>query len=198
MKIRVVLPLLVSAASFSDIAAPEAPADGGAESDAGVARESMPFLGPVPEEKSKPPTLAEWNTEKDIGGHFSDGYECKLRRVREWIRFRCEGTNGLGAELVAGTPTEISFFRAVEENTCVPPEESVAMYKATVCKTRVEAVFPIRRGDRRVVQVVAQRDSNSWTPMLGFYPDNFVRAVISAAWVEDEPSPVVVMKEYDQ
>src|SRR5262245_26078946 len=145
MKIRTASPVLFCLLLSSRAASPEdAP-------DAGVKAESMPFLGPIPEEKSKVPTVAEWNAATDIGGRYADRNECKLRRVREWLRLRCAGENGLGAELLAGTKGEVSFFNAVEEKTCTETDPGFPQSERT-CKTRVEIVFPVRRGDRRFFQ----------------------------------------------
>jgi hypothetical protein len=190
MKIRRALPVLFCLVLSPRAASPEGPPD------AGVSGESMPLLRAIPEEKSKTPTLAEWNAATDIGGKFAEASSCKLRRVREWLRFRCEGENGLGVELLAGTKTEVAFLNTVDEGTCtkVPLEQP---YLAPICKTKVELVFPIRRGDRRFFQIVRRRERNRWNVMVGFQPAVAVEATLSAAWVEDEPSPVVVTKQYE-
>jgi len=188
MKIRTALPALFCLLLSSRVASPEDPPD------AGEPAESMPFLGSIPMEKSKVPALAEWNAAKDIGGRYATWNRCKLRRVREWLRLRCLGENGLGAELLAGTRGEASFSNVVEEKTCTETEPGYPQSERT-CKTRVELVFPIRRGDRRYFQVVRE-GKKKWTHMLGFQPSLEVDTTLSASWLEDEPSPVVVMKQY--
>jgi hypothetical protein len=174
MKIRRAFPVLFCLVLSPRVASPEGP----------------------PDEKSKAPALAEWNAATDIGGKFEEASSCKLRRVREWLRFHCEGENFLGAELLGGTTTEVAFFQAVDEGTCtkVALNEQVL---APICKTKVEIVFPLRRGDRRFFQIVRRGRYNSWSPMTDFRPMVVVGATLSAAWVEDEPSPVVVTKQYD-
>jgi hypothetical protein len=189
MKIHRALPVLFCLVLSPRVASPEGPPD------AGAMGETMPLLRGIPEEKSKSPTLAEWSAATDIGGRFEDASICKLRRVREWLRFRCEGENGLGAELLGGTTTEVAFFQAVDEGTCTKVADAQP-YLVPICKTKVEIVFPLRRGDRRFFQVL-RRGDNSWSPMTDFWPSVVVAATLSAAWVEDEPSPVVVTKQYD-
>lgn len=187
MNLRAIVPALSCVLLTAATASPEVAPD------AGPKAESMPFIGPVPEERTKPPALAEWQYAPDIEGGLDAASPCKLRRVREWLRLRCAGENGYGMELLAGTPTEINLFNKVEEGSCHEVEESFP--RTENCKTTVEVVFPIRRGDRRFFQFIRQ-GPNEYSWITGTVLALKVGATLSAAWVEDEPGQVVVMMGY--
>ncbi len=186
MRLRAALPLIAGLLFSSRVASPD---DG---PDAGAKPESLPFLGPIPAEKSPPPTLAEWTAALDIGGVRAS--ECKLRRVREWIRFRCVADKLIGAELLGGTASEVSYSNRAD--ACPPAEEGYDYYaQEMLCNARVEIVFPLRRGDRRFFQILRQ-GKNHGDPTRGTLPSVEVRTVLEVAWVADEPLPVVVAEQY--
>jgi len=209
VNLRAALPLIAGLLLSSRVASPEGAPD------AGVKRESLPLLGPIPEERSRPPTLAEWTAALDIGGipprrpltmGAAPGSapapprssECKLRRVREWIRFRCVADKLIGAELLAGTASEVSYSNM--SDACPPAvaaDDQADPYRdqTMVCNARVEIVFPIRRGDRRFFQILRQ-GPNEWSGVIGRFATVEIRSVLEVAWVAEEPLPVVVTAQY--
>jgi hypothetical protein len=163
-------------------AAPGADADAGA--DAGEAAEPAPpslYLDPPPDAKSKPPTVKEWAAEKDI--ELARGIRsCTARKVREWMRIRCSVLGTHSIDLVAGKSADV-FFSIVTGVDCFDDP-----YEGQRCSEQVEAVFPIRRGDRRVIQISTRRGGYGPLEMelLG-------EVVISETWIEGDPGPVVIV-----
>jgi len=182
MKLRLILPALASLLLLSSVAVPD---DAGTGADAGPTFESLPFPGPVPAEKSKPPTFAEWQAERDLSSPVSP-FQCGVRRVREWMRFRCEvfATNSI--DLVAGNQNDVFFSVKSGGGSCTnDPMEG------QICWDAVEAVFPIRRGDRRFFQITRRTGGGYYMPGSGPMVEPF--AVLSEIWVEDEPGPVITL-----
>ena len=73
MKIGTALPVLLCLALTSRVASPDDPKDAGAPA------ESMPLLGPLPEEKSKVPSLAEWNIQTDLAQLAPYAFACRAQ-----------------------------------------------------------------------------------------------------------------------
>lgn len=125
---------------------------------------------PAPE-KSPVPTYAEWQsaTEVKLTRTSRSATGCIATRVREWMRVRCPQKT-FAISLLGGSNEGLSFW--------IGPEE----------KGRPgEVQFPLRRGDRRVVQL--------WTD--GKAPDGGVvpepSLVVQEQWVEGEPAPTVTV-----
>src|SRR6185295_18782990 len=147
--------------------APAAPDDEGAATDAGASlgsaeadsgadtasaappTEALPFVGPVPEEKSKPPTPAEWNAAKDMKIVPPTRLSCTARRVREWMQIRCQVRDTVAIEVVTGLPRDVYFSIRSGAGECSSDDS----YGTTTCADIDEVVFAIRRGDRRVLQI---------------------------------------------
>jgi len=186
MRLRPALPLITGLLLSSRVASP----------DAGPQRESLPFLGPIPEDGSKPPTQAEWAAALDLEGSPPSASECTLRRVREWIRFRCVADKLIGPELLAGTASEIAYSNLADACPAGAPADGNYFEQVMVCNARIEIVFPLRRGDRRLFQVLRQ-GFNGYNPFTGGnYATVEVRSVLSVAWVADEPGPEVATTQY--
>lgn len=186
MKIHVALPLIAAGALLAGADA-GADTDAGADADAGAVAatgEELPFLGPVPQERSKPPTIAEWDAAKDISAPGLAGY-CWLRRVREWLRARCEVRPGNTIDLVAGKSADVYFSVKIGGGLCVPDEQ-----EGQICWDLMEAVFPLRRGDRRLFQWTLKGFSSSYGGLTG---DGETFLVLSEVWLDDEPGPTVAM-----
>ncbi|MDI3286891.1 hypothetical protein [Polyangium sp. 15x6] len=191
MKLRSLLPAFAAISLLSSVASPEdvpdaSPGDAGADAAAAAApTESLPFLGPVPTEKSKPPTFAEWTAAKDLAAPVSST-SCGVRRVREWLRFRCEVMNSNSIDLVTGHSNDVFFSVKQGGGECHDePGEG------QICWDAVEVVFPLRRGDRRFFQIT-QRTGGYYMPGSS---GPMVRSSLglSEMWVEDEPGPIVTV-----
>ncbi len=191
MKLGALLSVLASVSLLSAAAAPD---DGGAPEDAGSAgvvdagadagpSEGLPFLGPVPEEKSKPPTPAEWGAARDLetNGQASN---CKVRRVREWARVHCEFRATVSIEVVSGNGNDIFFSILSGRGPCYPDEQ-----EGEICVDSNEVVFAMRRGDRRFLQFSQMNFGN-------YMAGGTVGAiVVSEVWLEDEPGPSLTIDD---
>lgn len=190
MKLRSILPAFAAISLLPSVASPEdvpdaSPGDAGADAEVAPPAESLPFLGPVPTEKSKPPTFAEWSAAKDLEAPLSSTF-CGIRRVREWLRLRCEVLNSNSIDLVTGNSNDVFFSVKQGGGECTnDPNEG------QICWDAVEVVFPIRRGDRRFLQVTQRTGGGYYMPGSG----PMVQPVVglSEMWVEDEPGPIVTV-----
>ncbi|MDI1446440.1 hypothetical protein [Polyangium sp. 6x1] len=190
MKLRSLLPAFAALSLLSSVASPEdvpdaSPGDAGADAEAAPPAESLPFLGPVPAEKSKPPTFAEWSAAKDLDA-ASRSYFCSVRRVREWLRFRCEVLNSNSIDLVAGNTNDVFFSVKQGGGECTSDPD-----QGQICWDAVEVVFPLRRGDRRFFQITQRTGGAYYMPGSGpmFQPV----VGLSEMWAEDEPGPIVTL-----
>ncbi|MDC3962171.1 hypothetical protein [Polyangium jinanense] len=190
MKLRSLLPAIAALSLLSSVASPEdapdaSPGDAGADAAAAAPTESLPFLGPVPAEKSKPPTFAEWTAAKDLDAPVSSTF-CGVRRVREWLRFRCEVMNSNSIDLVTGNSNDAFFSVKQGGGECTSDPD-----QGQICWDAVEVVFPLRRGDRRFFQITQRTGGGYYVPGSG----PMVRSILglSEMWVEDEPGPIVTI-----
>lgn len=140
------------------------------------------FVGPPPAEKSKVPTAAEWAASEKVElAHGAS--ECTTARVREWFRVRCTVVHALNVQLVAGTHE--LYYSFVQGVTCYPAGD---YNDDGYCEDRVETIFPLRRGDRRVIEITTQAGGYA-LPGAGVAEHGW--AVISEAWPDDEPAPSI-------
>ncbi len=92
---------------------------------------------------------------------------CEVKRHGEEVRIACKRGFANGANQLAGTPEGVRFGKPTESG---PPA----------------VVFPLRRGDRRVIQYV-DYEANRWS--WGAFP----QMTISAYWLEGDDAPTIVM-----
>ena len=103
---------------------------------------------PFPSEKSKPPTMNEWTAAPRVRlTRMSAGIGCISKRVREWVKIRCEEPIG-GLRLIAGSTDGIALW--VAEKEFIGSEGRFG-----------EIVFPVRPGDARVFEVL-RLDFGQW------------------------------------
>jgi len=132
-------------------------------------------IEPPPEVRSARPIEADWNDAQNVQFLTPDEFACKAHIVREWLRVACTGreerpffTAARSGSLVAGDPAEVSIDADKETSSIV-------------------LTFPVRRGDRRVLQIEFQG---------GGYGGSFDQATpaltISEAWLDGEPAPAIV------
>ncbi|APR87516.1 Cytochrome c551 peroxidase [Minicystis rosea] len=124
-----------------------------------LAEDALPSIDaePWPEVASPEPSRVEWNAAPLVRLARSIG--CKAKRAREWVRIEC--ANGNQLLMAGGTRAGLTLS--------ANPELDV---KPTV-------VFPVRRGDRRVIQL-----GTSWKWMTPF-------AVLSEQWLDGDPHPLI-------
>jgi hypothetical protein len=119
-----------------------------------------PFTAePWPEAPSPEPSRAEWRDAPKVRLSRPGG-GCKAKRVREWLRVECSGNYLL---FVGGTRAGLSLS--------ANPELEVTP----------TMIFPVRRGDRRVVEL-----GGGWKWMTPF-------AILSEQWLDGDPQPVVAV-----
>jgi len=152
-------------------------ADAGAE-DAGAAG-AAPSVGDIsfPEEKSPRPGFYDWKKEGQplalSPGSYAPG--CKVLRIREWVRIRCDTTLAQVA-LVGGNHEGVLLnLDPVTEDWQFFPDGG-------------EIVFPVRRGDRRVFELLGvewgYKGANTATSFL----------VISESWLPGDAAPEIFAK----
>jgi hypothetical protein len=115
---------------------------------------------PWPESPSPEPSKASFRDAPTVRLSRSGG-GCSAKRVREWLRIACDGNYLL---FVGGTRAGLSL-------SANPQVEGVTS----------TMTFPVRRGDRRVVEL-----GSGWKWMTPF-------AILSEQWLEGDPQPVVAV-----
>lgn len=117
--------------------------------------------------RSPAPTAKEWTTAADIKLTRTSpaARGCVARQVREWVRVRCpQATKTFALSLLGGSNEGLSFWIAVDD--AAQPGE---------------VQFPVRVGDRRVVQFWIQGEAkDEGAPRPGL--------VLQEQWVEGEPA----------
>ncbi|WP_438044430.1 hypothetical protein [Sorangium sp. So ce128] len=162
-------------------AAASATADAGARNatatDAGAtdAGDELPLdAAPFPPEPSKQPTAAEWKAAPRVrlsrAGPAAAG--CRAYRAREWLRIRCPELTVSAISLLGGKSEGVAFW-------IDPPRGGSELPRGG------EVMFPIRRGDRRVIQILTFGPGYDGPFTL------LPAIVIQEQWLEDEPAPTV-------
>lgn len=169
-----------------DDVAPDAQADAGDADagDAGVVDAGPPLPSfadePFPEKSTPFPKPAEWASATAVAidrprpvtlfaTHAESKSPCSARRVREWVRVHCSTMTG-GALLLGGNRDGLSIrFDKAGGGT--------------------EVIIPVRRGDRRVIEMLD-------TETLSFKAFTSERAkfgfVISEQWPAGDERPTIV------
>jgi hypothetical protein len=126
---------------------------------------------PPSTERSASPTAAEWLTAAPVllARTSPKASSCVATRVREWLRVRC-ATPTFAISLLGGSHEGLAFWIGGEEEGRFG-----------------EVQLPLRRGDRRVVQLWATRDDPSGAKVV------VPAQVLQEQWVEGEPAPTVTV-----
>jgi hypothetical protein len=164
------LPLLaiVAAVTASSPVTAQAPPSGSAS--AAAASDAVPLdVDPPAAEKSKSPSFDEWAKALKVRLTRAGpaAAPCTAYRVREWLKVRCNGTKPHAMVVLGGDAAEVSFWIDRDD------------------RQGGEVQFPLRRGDRRVVQI--------WTNGADA-AGNFkakLSLVIQEHWLEDRAAPTV-------
>ncbi|AKT37280.1 hypothetical protein [Chondromyces crocatus] len=131
---------------------------------------------PFPTDPSKQPTPAEWASAPTVRltrmGPAAAG--CRAYRVREWIRFRCPHLTVSAISHLGGRTEGVAFW-------ITPPKDSDLPRGG-------EVMFPIRRGDRRVFQIL--------TFGAGYDgPFTLLPAIIlQEQWLDGDPQPTLIAR----
>ncbi|WP_438000695.1 hypothetical protein WMF26_13605 [Sorangium sp. So ce185] len=126
---------------------------------------------PAPERTPRP-AMAEWDDAEPVRlARDKSGAACKARMRREWLRIDCTAPS-LAAVRTLGASAGEAWFRLDQKNG-----EELA--------SGVSVVFPVRRGDRRVIEIL----TGVWAyrGQLGI-STNFM---ISEQWLDGDAGPLV-------
>lgn len=130
---------------------------------------------PPPPEKLKVPGASEWQSATPVRftARGPRAAKCRMLRVREWLKVRCEGqTTAIG--LMGGAPDGAFYWLPqAKEGEPAPPN--------------AEVMFPMKPGDRRVFELF------SYGPAYG---GSMISPglVLQEHWIAGEPAPVVVIR----
>ncbi|MEZ4219707.1 MAG: hypothetical protein R3B13_02180 [Polyangiaceae bacterium] len=123
-----------------------------------IAREIVPKG--IPTERSKPPTVAEWNAASEITVRHSGPLGCETKRVREWLRVSCR-TPG-------GKPPQVQSVQILE------PQKKDPEYFTYEAKGVASIVLPLRQGMNAKIQFTWSEHGSR---------------VLSATWPKGAPAP---------
>ena len=167
----------VAASAAVDAGVTNATTTGAGATDAGAtgAGDELPLDAvPFPAEPSKQPTAAEWKTAPRVRlsrtGPAAAG--CRAYRAREWLRVRCPELTVSAISLLGGKAEGVAFW-------IDPPRGGSELPRGG------EVMFPIRRGDRRVIQILTFGPGYDGPFTL------LPAIVIQQQWLDDEPAPTV-------
>lgn len=129
-----------------------------------------------PEETSKPPSLDEWKSAQELAPRGGGASNCRVRRVREWVRVRCLEGKTLEVEQIAGPQVHTLGIE-------VPPLAYADVGSGGT-------VFPVRRGDRRVLQWLTPRYTSVVEAESG--------VVVTEQWLPEDPGPLITIDNVEQ
>jgi hypothetical protein len=133
-----------------------------------------PFLA----EKSKKPTAEEWKGAPEVQPtrRGPRGAKCHVWRVREWVRVSCPDLVTASVAMLGGTTEGMAFW--------IDPVREGQDGKLPAGG---EVMFPVRPGDRRVVQFL------SFGPGYEGPFTQLPALVVQESWVEGATAPVLLL-----
>jgi hypothetical protein len=172
-------PLASVVASVSAPVEDAGPSDAGADaSDADAPTPPPPNVRTldVPDETKSPiPKVPEWTDTLRRDVVVRPEYTCTLQRVREWNRITCNASNAT-VTLVTGTRDGCSLWANSDT---------------------AQILFPVRRGDRRVIELVPHAKvvtvQGAYGPGQTEEPGGGP-VVLSETWLEGEDAPTLVVQ----
>ncbi|WP_437871707.1 hypothetical protein [Sorangium sp. So ce363] len=150
------------------------PADAGGGAEAPQKR-ALEATTPPPPERTARPAAAEWDAAEQVTlARVARGGACKARRQREWLRIDCSvpsvvAVRSLGAG-AGGESVSVGEHKADEDG---PFPSSVSV------------IFPVRIGDRRVIEIVSIEEGYRFQTGLS------TSVMISEQWLEGDAGPLV-------
>jgi hypothetical protein len=135
---------------------------------------------PPPEVKSEKPKPEEWNGAERVALFGKMPGTCKAYLLREWLQIRCDN-NGAAFAVLSGSTEDVTTKLVRSAFTAATETEG-----ATNVTGSITIQLPIRRGDRRVMQV-STTDFNDYSGGMWGRP----LMTISEQWLDDQPGPWV-------
>ncbi|NUP05280.1 MAG: hypothetical protein HOW73_04375 [Polyangiaceae bacterium] len=136
------------------------------------------FDASIPTETSPTPTAVEWRDAPEVAptrrGPRASG--CKTYRVREWIRIACSELVTASIATLGGTVQGNAYW--------IDPQTEG---KDAKLPSGGEMVFPVRKGDRRVIQIL------TFGPGYEGPLTQLPAIVVQEHWLDDEESPVLTI-----
>lgn len=136
------------------------------------------FAEGLPAEDSPKPTADEWRGATEVRatrmGPRAKG--CHVYRVREWVRVSCPDLVTATISVLGGTATGYAFW--------IDPSKEGRDAKLPAGG---EIQFPVRRGDRRVVQVL------TFGPGYEGPFTQLPALVVQEHWLDDEAEPIMTI-----
>lgn len=166
MKNALRLPLLLAVALVVEVARPDSP--------------PQPAAGAwlPPDARSDRPAEADWANAEPLAlarPHRS----CTAKRIREWARVQCKRDPKaeepyLGIRVVGGSHEDVRVS---------DPADGKKFARD------VAVVFPVRKGDRRVIELVGAQP----IPWKSFTVYEKLELVVSEEWLPSEPAPTITV-----
>jgi hypothetical protein len=151
----------------------ESPLDGGEDADADAAPPLPSYRAePFPEEHSAEPKPKEWASAPKVA--IDRPSPCEARRLREWMRLHCELSAGAIA-LLGGDVDGLAMRLDPDVQDVMFPEGAAI-------------VFPVRRGDRRVIELL--QASFGYRGASGIEP----YLVLSELWLPGDDQPTILLE----
>ena len=124
---------------------------------------------PPPDDRTPRPTREEWKAADEVA--LARAHPTfTARRVREWLRIGCDVWSNLAAmDLLAG------------------PREGVSFEARDGWEREQAVIFPVRRGDRRVLQIVLVASASKYSV------DYDTAFAISEDWLAGAYGPTIVV-----
>jgi hypothetical protein len=112
---------------------------------------------------------------------------CKATRLHEWLRVVCHPLVTYGIALVSGDRKDV-YFWINQQHFASDQERDNAWWMGELDskKWSAEVIFPLRRGDRRLIQITGSSGES-----IGYGDSSPVRFFLSEHWLDDETGPVV-------
>jgi hypothetical protein len=174
-----------SASSASATASGSASAAASGALDAGATGPLVRGADP-PTATSDLPKNKEWESGKEVMPQREQGKPCKLKLVREWLRFECDGI--LGATLVGGEPADVKIVAGGGPFTGPDPERGwIADSPLTTPPPKTLITLRLRRGDTKVFSLLSATQDHAPYPFEAHY--------IAVVWPENREDPTLLISK---
>jgi len=128
-------------------------------------------------EKSGAPSAEEWKTALPVK-LTREVATCRSYRLREWLKLYCDNFPAAGVSLLAGQVEGLMVF--VEQDSAGGNEAMKKNRSASV-------VFPVRRGDGRMIQIA--QFGEGYDGPIGWN----VAVTLSEQWATGEAAPTIAV-----